>query len=102
MLLMVITSQPLKSTVEVGKVFAASLASPMSHVNTVGMWLAYGGEGVITYLVVELEKGFEDEGNKEIANILVKYYDIEGYKAQIIPVLKPEEALSMIGMAPPA
>jgi len=73
----------------------------MSHLNTIGMWLAYGGEGVITYFVVELKKGFEDEGNKELANMLVQYYGIEGYRVIIIPVLKPEEAIAVIGLTPP-
>jgi hypothetical protein len=98
---MVITSQPLKSSIEAGKVFVKGLENPMPHVNMVGMWLSYGGEGITNYMVVEMEKGYEDEGIKALGDKLVPYYDIEGYKVNIIPVLKPDEALTMIGLTPP-
>lgn len=102
MLNMVVTSYPLKSTVEAGKVFANSFANPMSHVNTLGIWVSYGGDGIATYSVVELEKGYEDEGIKSLGNKLAKYYDVEGYKINIIPVLKPEDALTTVGITPPS
>jgi len=54
------------------------------------------------YLVVELEKGYEDEGIKSLGNKLAKYYDVEGYKINIIPVLKPEDALTTVGITPPS
>jgi hypothetical protein len=102
MLYMVIVSQPLKSTIDAGKVFVAALANPMAHVNTVGMWISYGGDGITNYSIVELEKGYEEEASKALVNYFVQYYDIDGYKVNIIPVLKPEDALEMIGITPPS
>ncbi len=102
MLNMVVTSYPLKSTVEAGKVFANSFANPMSHVNTLGIWVSYGGDGIATYSVVELEKGYEDEAMKALISYFVQFYNIEGFKVDIIPVAKPEDALSILGITPPS
>ena len=102
MVYMVITSYPLKSTLEAGKVFANSFASPMSHVKSIGMWVSYGGDGIATYSVLELEKGHEDEAMKELVSYFVQYYDIEGYQVDVIPVAKPEDALSILGITPPS
>jgi len=102
MLYMVITSQPLKSTVEAGKIFVKTLENPMRHVNRIGMWISYGGDGITNYSVLELEEGHEDEASKELVSYFIPFYAIEGYRVNIFPVLKPEDALPLIGMTPPA
>ena len=101
MIYMVITSYPLKSTIETGKVFVKSAANPIPHVNNIGMWIAYGGDGITNYWVAELEKGHEDEAVKAIVGYFVQYYDIEGFKIDMFPVAKPEDALPILGMTPP-
>lgn len=102
MLYMVIASQPLKSTKEAAKVFAEAMGIPIPHVDIVGMWISYGGDGITNYSVVEMEKGHEEEASRALSQFFVKFYDIEGYKLNMIPVVKPENALAVLGMAPPA
>jgi hypothetical protein len=102
MLYMVMTTFPMKSSVDAGKIFVEELANPLSHVNRVDMWISYGGDGVKTWEIHETEKGYDEEGYLELSNYLAKYRDVEGFKIDILPVLKPEDALSLIGMAPPA
>jgi len=102
MLFMVTTSYPLKGTFEAGKVFVKALENPMSHVNRIGMWISYGGDGITNYSVLELEEGHEDEATKALLSYFIPFYDIEGFKVEILPVLKPEDALPLIGITPPA
>ena len=102
MLYMATSTFPLESAVDAGKVFVEALSKQLNYVNRVGMWLCYGGEGIRTWSVYELTKGHEDEGIKELVNYYTAYYKIEGYKVEIHSVLKPEDALPLIGIAPPS
>jgi hypothetical protein len=101
MLYMAASTFPLKSAVDAGKVFLEAVSKQLTYVNRLGMWLCYGGEGIKTWFVYETTKGHEDEGLKELTNYYTAFYKIEGYKVEITPVLKPEEALPLIGLAPP-
>lgn len=103
MLYMVTTTYPLNRANEIGKVYMERMKKPKAeHVNRVGMWLAPGGKGVKSWTIYEVENGHEDEGYKEIGSRHSEYFHIEGFEMNIEPVLKPEDALSLIGMAPPA
>ncbi|MDW7729783.1 MAG: hypothetical protein SCJ94_07220 [Bacillota bacterium] len=101
MLYMATSSFPLKSTIDAGKVFLEATSKQMTYVNRVGMWLCYGGDGVKTWFVYEVTKGHEEEGLKELTNYYTAYFSIEGYKVDITPVLKPEDALPLIGLSSP-
>jgi len=102
MLYMVMTTLPMKSSVDAGKIFVEELANPLSHVKRVDMWISYGGDGAKTWEIHETEKGYDEEGYLELSNYLAKYRDVEGFKIDILPVLKPEDALSLIGITPPS
>jgi hypothetical protein len=102
MLLMATGTFPLKSAVDAGKVFVESVAKPRPYVNRVGMWMCYGDDGIKTWAVYEVEKGHEEEGLKTIVNNYIPFFGVEGYKIKIEPVMKPEEALELIGLTPPA
>jgi len=99
---MVVTTYPTKGVAEAGKTFIELLAKPMKHVTLVGMWVSYGGDGITTWSVNEMEKGYEDEGVKELTAYFVPFLGIEGYKINVVPVAKPEDALTLIGLTPPS
>lgn len=103
MLYMVTTTHPLNRADEIGKVYMERMKKPKAeYVNRVGMWLAPGGKGVKSWTIYEVENGQEVEGYKEIASRHSEYFHIEGFELNIEAVLKPEDALSLIGMDPPA
>jgi len=102
MLYMVMTTLPMKCSANAGKIFVEELANPLSHVKRVDMWISYGGDGIKTWEIHETEKGYDKEGYLELANYLAKYRDIEGFKIDILPVLKPEDALPLVGITPPS
>jgi hypothetical protein len=102
MLFMATGTFPLKSAVDAGKIFVESVAKPRPYVNRVGMWMCYGDDGIKTWAVFEVEKGHEEEGLKTIINNYIPFFGVEGYKTKIEPVMKPEEALELIGLTPPA
>lgn len=102
MLYMATITFPLKSAVEVGKVFAEVVSKQLNYVTRVGMWMCYGGDGVKSWFVYESKKGHEEEGLKELTGYFPAYFEIEGFKVEIFPVLKPFDALPLIGITPPA
>jgi hypothetical protein len=101
MLYMAASTFPLKSTVDLGKVFIEAVSKQLTYVNRIGMWVCYGGEGIKAWFVYEITKGHEEEGFKELTNYYTAYLNVEGFKVDILPVLKPEDALPLIGLAPP-
>ena len=102
MLYITTSTFPLKSSLDTGKVFLEAVSKQLTYVNRVGMWMGYGGEGVKAWFVYETTKGHEEEGFVELTNYYTAYFNIEGYKVDIAPVLKPEDALPLIGLTPPS
>jgi hypothetical protein len=96
MLFMVEATFPLKNTAEASKAFAEAMAKPQTHINRIGMWMAYGGDGMKTWFVCEIDKE-HDEGFKELGSRYTSYFNVEGYKVSIIPIIKPEEAIALLG-----
>jgi hypothetical protein len=72
------------------------MAKPQTHINRIGMWMAYGGDGMKTWFVCEIDKE-HDEGLKELGSRYTSYFNVEGYKVSIIPIIKPEEAIALLG-----
>ena len=50
------------------------------------------------YNLYEVEKGHEDEGYKELMKEEVPFFNIEGYKFTVEPLLSVEEALPLVGL----
>ena len=97
-----ITTYPLKSVMEVGKRFVESLKDPLpDYVNRLAIYTRYGGKGIQVYSPVEIEKGREDEGLKELVKWYVPFFDIEGFEVKIEFVLIAEESLPLIGLEMP-
>jgi hypothetical protein len=96
-----ITTFPLKSVVETGKLFVEGLKDdPLpDYVKLLGLYVEYGGKGITTYDLYEIEKGHEDEGIKALTKDLIKYYDVEGYEVISKTVMTAEEALPLLGLS---
>lgn len=101
MLFMAESTFPLNSAVDIGKVFLNAISKETTHLKRLGMWMSYGSDGIKSWFVYEAEKGHEEEGLKALTSYYTAYFDIKGYKVAITPVLKPEEALALIGLTPP-
>jgi len=96
---MVTMTYPTKSTVQVGKVAVGMLAkAPPPYVKRLGLYIAPGGDGIKNYSLYEIEKGQVEEGIMELNKRFVAYFNIEGWKYTIEPLMAPEEALAMIGL----
>jgi hypothetical protein len=99
MLFMVASTWPTKSSVQVGKVAVEIFAKgPPPHVKRLGLYITPGGDGMKAYNLYEVEKGHEDEGYKELMKEFVPFFNIEGYKFTVEPLLSVEEALPLVGL----
>jgi len=63
---MTVSTFPLKSSVDLGKVFLEAVAKQLNYVNRLGMWVCYGGEGIKAWFVYETTKGHEEEGRRQL------------------------------------
>jgi len=102
MIYMVSTTFPLKSSADVGKTFVEAMAESQPYLNEIGIWINFGGDGIKSVAIHEVEKGHEDEAYKALTEYFTQFYNIEGFKVNIETVLKPEDALPLIGITPPA
>ena len=99
MFFMVTQTYPTKSVAEVGKVGMELLAkAPPPYVKRLGVYIAAGGDGMKTYILYEIEKGQVEEGIKELNKRYVAYFNIEGWKFTIEPLMSVEEALPLLGL----
>ena len=99
MLFMVTMTYPTKSTVQVGKVAVGMLSKALPpYVKILGIYIAPGGDGIKNYDLYEIEKGHVEEGIKELNKRFVAYFNIEGWKHTIEPLMSAEEALPMLGL----
>lgn len=99
MLFMVTETYPTKSSVEAGKVAVeAYTKAPPPYVKTTGLYLALGGDGIKSYAIYEIEKGHVDEGYKGLLKVYVPFFNIEGWKFAVEPLLPVKEALPLVGL----
>jgi len=99
MFFMMTETYPTKSIAEAGKVAVeAYTKAPPPHVKTLGLYIAPGGDGVKSYALYEIEKGHVDEGYKGLLKVYVPFFNIEGWKFAVEPVLSVEEALPLVGL----
>lgn len=61
MIYMVTTTFPMKSSADVGKVYQEAMAKKLPNMNEIGVWLSFGGDGVKSVSIQEVEKGYKDE-----------------------------------------
>jgi hypothetical protein len=93
------TTYPLKSTMDAAKAFIESLKEPLpDFVTRMGVYVCYGGKGIKGLSLYDIKEGKEAEGYKELAKMLTRFYDVEGYQVTLEWVLTAEEALPLIGL----
>jgi hypothetical protein len=98
---MINVTYPLKVVREVANRFvAAQKDEPLpEYIKRQGIYAEYGGKGMATHHLYEIERGHEDEGLKALVKNYIKYYDIEGFEIEARVVLPAEEALPMLGLS---
>ncbi len=101
MIYMVTTTYPTKSTIDVGKTYVEAMAKTTPQTKEIGIWLNFGGDGIKSFAIHEVEKGHEDQAFKALTDFFIPFLKIEGFKVNIEPVLTPEDALPLIGITPP-
>lgn len=69
---------PFKSTAEMGKITVEAYKEQPKNFKRLGVYVVYGGEGVKTYTLYEIEEGKEYEGYKEMMEFVTQYYQVEG------------------------
>lgn len=103
MIFLQIATFPPSKGPEVGKagVRAMQMSQP-DYVKTIGQWVTCGGElGTKFYCVYEVEKGKIEEGFKWIQSMSIPFESIEGMRVKLEILTPVEEAMAMMGMAPP-
>jgi len=99
MFFMVTQTWPTKSTAQVGKVGVEALAKALPlYVKRLGPYIVAGGDGFKSYSLYEIEKGQVEEGIKELNKRFVAFFNIEGWKYTIEPLMSVEEALPLLGL----
>jgi len=99
MFVMVTSTYPTKSAVQVGKVAMEVLAkAEPPYVKRLGPYVAAGGDGIKAYTLYEIEKGHVQEGLIEVSKRMVPYFSAEGYKFTLETLLTVEEALPLVGL----
>ena len=58
-------------------------------------------DGIKAISIGEVEKGKYEEAVDRVWKRLVKFYGVEGFRFEIETLLTAEEAMPMIGLAPP-
>jgi hypothetical protein len=89
---------PFKSSAEMGKITIEAYKEQPKNFKRLGVYVVYGGEGVKTYTLYEIEEGKEYEGYKEMMEFITQYYEVEGYKITFEWLVPAAEALPMIGL----
>ncbi len=102
MIYMVTSTFPMESSVDVGKAYQEAMAKKLHNMNEIGIWLSFGGDGMKSVSIQEVEKGYEDEAFKALTNYFVSFIGIEGFKVTIEPVFTPAEGLPFLGITPPS
>ena len=102
MFVMVISTTPPDKAVELGKAQIKLMETPLpSYMKHVSVFAAVDETGVKGYTILEVDKGKEFEGLKELHGRMVTFYDIVGFRYKVEPILTVEEALPLVGLVPP-
>jgi len=104
MILMCTGTYPLTSAMKAADVFLenASVDPIPDYIDTLGFYTQWGGDGIVFYLILDVEDGKVDDGVRALTKRFVNYKSVEGYKVEIQVVLPIAEALAAIGKEAPA
>ncbi len=65
MIFMVTLTFPMESSVDVGKAYQEVMAKELPNMNEIGILHSFGGDGMKSVSIQEVEKGYEDEAFKQ-------------------------------------
>ena len=100
MFVMTTMTYPLDKVTEVGKTFTKLPPRP-PFINRVGLYVISTELGIKAYGLYEIEDEKLAEGLRETVKRLSNYKDIVGFRFKIETLLTAEEAMSLVGLAPP-
>lgn len=101
MFFMITTTYPPSKAKDVVKVFGKSLAEPLPaflkrlHVLTA---CGVGAPGIKSYSIFEATEGKEHDALAELHRRMAWFYNIEGWRYQIEPLLAADEAIPLLGL----
>jgi hypothetical protein len=103
MLLMATIRFPATSGAEFGKKAIDELANnPYPAFTKRNYYFKFGGDGLMLYIIYDVEEGNEIAALKDINSRLFKFsQDIEGFSPILEPLMGFEEAFSLISMKAP-
>jgi len=99
MIFMVVSTWPLSSSEELGKVTVDLQSRPLpEYMKRLGQYVVTGADSLKSHSIYEAEKGHDDEAYTEILNRFLEYKTIPGYNFVVENVLPLEAALSLMGL----
>jgi hypothetical protein len=70
-------------------------------VTTIGFYSYWGGQGIISHVVYEIEDGKVDNGIKWITESLLKYTVLDGFKSEVRVCTPIEQSVAFLGKEVP-
>ena len=101
MFFMLTSTYPLDKAIEAGKTFIKGMETPLPSFVKLTVYLTSTELGIKGYSLFEIEDGKLAEGIREVIKRQVAFHKIVGYKWKVETLLTAEEALPLVGLAPP-
>ena len=101
MFVMVTSTYPHDKAIEVGKAFIKTLETPLPSFVKFTVYVCSTELGIKGYVLYEIEDAKLAEGLREVVKRHVTYQNIAGYRWKVETLLTAEEALPLVGLAPP-
>ena len=101
MFVLVTSTYPHDKAIEVGKAFIKTLETPLPSFVKFTVYVTSTELGIKGYVLYEIEDKKLAEGIREVIKRQVAYHNIVGYRWNIETLLTAEEALPLVGLAPP-
>jgi len=104
MMLMINTDCPISSVSKAVDILIESMKSnPVpDYIKLLGFYSYWGGQGIVSHVVYDIEDGKVDEGLKGITGRLLEYSTIDGYKIEVKVVTPIEQSLAFFSKEMPA
>lgn len=103
MLLLVTTSYPVTAQQKTMEIFLQLMKNPLpDYVTTTGPYASWGGEGIESYTIFDIEEGKADDGLWEILTRLMNYYSVDGMKIKGTVLASIEEFMKRMGIEAPS
>lgn len=100
MFIVITVTYPFDKAVQMSKKFIKAMEIPLpSFIKRLYVLSSPGGElGMKVIGIYEVENAKLTEGLKELTKSMVQYYDVEGFRYCIEPMLLAAEAIALLGI----